>query len=253
MVSVTKRVRSIKQPYGGYVPAKSFKVLDLDDGKILHPEETTSPQLIGTTVDYLTRFMLENDVQGAFDVALRGASIVDKLPEAKKNMESIIGLDDWSIENAVYLAHYDSAYRVGPLFFQPLASENEPSLETIDNIKVMVERSLSVFKEYGPVTRCGFTMPGAYTDMILAGDGDFLTENVLWDMKVSTSPRIDKNVTLQLLVYYLMGRRSTDPAFDTISTLGVFNPRLNKVYYCNIADIPSDVVSAVEKEVIGYE
>ena len=71
----------------------------------------------------------------------------------------------------------------------------------------MVERSLSFFKAFGPVTADGFTMEGAYTATITTGDGDFLTKDTLWDFKVTTS-KPNKDHTLQLLIYYLMGRRS---------------------------------------------
>ena len=62
-----------------------------------------------------------------------------------------------------------------------------PDQATIANIRIMVERSLSFFKAFGPVTADGFTMEGAYTATITTGDGDFLTKDTLWDFKVTTS------------------------------------------------------------------
>lgn len=32
MVSVTQRIKQIKQPHGGYLPVKTFTVMTLDDG-----------------------------------------------------------------------------------------------------------------------------------------------------------------------------------------------------------------------------
>lgn len=38
MVSVTQRIKQIKQPRGGYLPVKTFTVTTLDDGQVLNPE-----------------------------------------------------------------------------------------------------------------------------------------------------------------------------------------------------------------------
>ena len=40
MVSVTQRIKQIKQPRGGYLPVKAFTVTMLDDGQVLNPEES---------------------------------------------------------------------------------------------------------------------------------------------------------------------------------------------------------------------
>lgn len=86
----------------------------------------------------------------------------------------------------------------------------------------------------------------------LTGDGDILTENRLWDMKVIKNNTTHKH-TLQVLVYYLMGRKSKNKAgFKNIDKLGLFNPRLNKVYYKYIEDISFETIQVVERDVIGY-
>lgn len=36
MVSVTQRIKQIKQPRGGYLPVKTFTVTTLDDGQVLN-------------------------------------------------------------------------------------------------------------------------------------------------------------------------------------------------------------------------
>lgn len=105
----------------------------------------------------------------------------------------------------------------------------------------MVERSLAFFTQYGPIVKDGFTLEGGYTDTITAGDGDFLTADTLWDFKVSkTKPT--KDHTLQLLIYYLMGIQSVHPEFQSITKLGIYNPRQNKVFLLNIADISDDIL-----------
>ena len=115
----------------------------------------------------------------------------------------------------------------------------------------MVERSASFLKEFGPIVKDGFTFEGGYTQIVTSGDGDFLTQSTLWDFKVSKKEPTNK-YTLQLLMYYLMGSHSIHEEFQSVEELGIFNPRLNKVYLLNINEIPSEVIHRVASEVIGY-
>ncbi|MFQ9291758.1 MAG: hypothetical protein ACLR3O_06880 [Streptococcus sp.] len=55
-----------------------------------------------------------------------------------------------------------------------------PDQATIANIRTMVERSLSFFKAFGPVTADGFTMEGLIRLPSTTGDGDFLTKDKLF-------------------------------------------------------------------------
>ena len=165
-------------------------------------------------------------------------------------LDDVKGLDDLSITKACQLAGFDSAFRAGPLAYRPV-EKIVPDQATIANIRIMVERSLSFFKAFGPVTADGFTMEGAYTATITTGDGDFLTKDTLWDFKVTAS-KPNKDHTLQLLIYYLMGRRSIHPEFQTIENLGIFNPRQNTIYQLPISDISDEVIKEVETVVIGY-
>ena len=109
----------------------------------------------------------------------------------------------------------------------------------------MVERSLKFVEEYGPIILEGFTFEGGYTDIVQAGDGDFITEDTLWDFKV-TSASITTRHTLQLLMYWRMGLRSVHPEFEKIEYLGIYNPRLNRVYRLFVKDVPEEVIHTVE-------
>ncbi|TFD75453.1 hypothetical protein E3T54_12050 [Cryobacterium sp. Sr8] len=117
----------------------------------------------------------------------------------------------------------------------------------------MVERAVAFFTGHGPITEDGF-MPvnrQSMTELVNSGDGDFLTADTLWDFKVSVNPPTNKN-TLQLLMYFLMGQRSGQEQYGSLTHLGIFNPRLNTVYRLAYADVPGNVVSAVSHDVIGY-
>lgn len=250
MVSVTQRIREVRQPRGGYLPAKDFSKIELDDGVNLYSQENVHPSLIGLSVDYLSRFMNGSPKERAFAISLRGAEIIGEGNVARELLASIAALDDRSIVSTIKLVGYDVVFRAGPQGYKPI-EEIEPDEWTIFNVRKMVIRSLKFFEQFGPVTKDGFTFEGAYTELINSGDGDFLTKDTLWDFKVSRSA-INKNQTLQLLIYYLLGRYSIYDDFSSITKLGIFNPRLNTVYLLEVSSISPEVISEVEREVIGY-
>lgn len=254
MVSVVARVRQVQQPRGGFINPRSMEVTQLDDGKpspLDHKIESVHSSLVGMAVDYMTRFLIGASPAEAFRISLIGASVIREEDEAFDLIQGITGLNHSSLVNACKLAGYDVIYRAGMAGYRPVETIN-PDMATTTNIAVLVERSLSFFKLYGPITLDGFAFPGGYTAAVNAGDGDFLTEDTLWDFKVSVSGPT-KDHTLQLLMYYLMGKASGQPEFDTITHLGIFNPRLNSVYRIALADIAPDIIEEVSSEVIGYK
>lgn len=253
MATVTQRVKQVRQPRGGYINPRSMEVRQLNDGNpspLDHTAENIHPSLVGMAVDYLARFLVGTPVKKAFAISLLGALCLDELWQAEEMLEQVTGADQQSIVNACKLAGYDVGYRTGGAGYRPVA-RIKPDTATIDHIRIMVQRSLALFDQYGPITLNGFRFPGAYTKLVTNGDGDFLTADTLWDFKVSVRPPT-KDHTLQLLMYWIMGRRSGQPEFRSITHLGIFNPRLNSVYRIALADVPKAVITQVSHEVIGY-
>ncbi|MEM5591945.1 hypothetical protein AAHH67_09775 [Niallia circulans] len=72
MYSVMRRVKETKQPRGGYIKPKDFKVFELNDGKVLFDEENIQAGLIGLAVDYLTRLTMGSSLENTFRISLRG-------------------------------------------------------------------------------------------------------------------------------------------------------------------------------------
>ncbi len=250
--SVTQRIKIVQQPRGGYINPKAFITEKIDDGnKELNDSESVNASLVGTTVDYLTRFMLGTPVTKVFLISFEGAGEVDEEENAAILMAGINGLDDESIINAVKLSGYDVCYRNGKKYYKPV-DEIVPDKATIENIKIMVNRALAFFDKYGPKVLDSFTFEGGYTDAVRTGDGDFTTEDTIWEFKTSKLP-IKKEHTLQLLMYWRMGLRSIHPEFKSIKYLGVFNPRQNTISRIAVKDIPEKTIKEVEKEVIGYK
>ena len=152
-------------------------------------------------------------------------------------------MDKQSIICACKLCGYDVCYRSSPTKYRPV--ENiEPDQETINNIRIMVNRSLHFFEIYGPIVKNEITFEGGYSALVTAGDGDYLTENTLWDFKVSKRPLTTKS-TLQILMYYIMSQRSIHQELKKIEFLGFFNPRQNKVYIYSVKQLDKSIIEIV--------
>lgn len=264
-LSVTQRIngvqragiKGIKQPRGGYLPVNSFEVIDLGGGMVDQAVETVSPGIVGIAVDYLSRVMTGATPTEAFHIPLLGVRAladtgIDETATYEALLAGIDGLTDESIICACRLAGYDAAFRAGVAAWRPADPGSGPDAQTIQNIRTMVERAVVFFEKYGPVKVDGPTFSGGYTDTVSKGDGDFITEDTLWDFKVSKQ-KVNPKQTLQILMYYLLWRRSENADKVTIEKLGLYNPRQDIVYLKNIADIPADVINEVDLDIIGYD
>lgn len=260
MSSVTQRIKEIKQPKGGYIKPSQFKLQKIDDEKILNEQENVHASIIGMAVDYLTRFVMGTDILEAFKISCMGAKVAESmfkqksaLKTAQKLLVGIKGLDNNSVINACKMVTYDVWYRnpMGAMLAKGV-DEINPDSETIENIQIMVERSVKFWEEFGPIIQDGFTFePNGYTDTVNTGDGDYLTVDTLWDFKVSKS-KPTNNHTLQLLMYWIMGQHSGQKVYKSITRLGIFNPRLNFVYTLDLADIAPEIIEEIERDVICY-
>jgi hypothetical protein len=230
-ISVTKRVDEVKQPRGGYIPLRSFERHAFDDGNALHQKENLAPGVVGTVVDNLTRLMINpvywidgssmprTTPEQAFRIALQGARMrsAQDYARALSLASGIHGLDDDSIIRACKLSAYDAYRRAGErAYVNP--DTLVPDEDTRENIKTMVYRCTKFFDEVGPVTSIGPTFEGAYTTTVPSGDADLVTNDTLWDLKVMKGKPKTKH-TLQLYMYYLMGKRSNEVCFLSVDTM----------------------------------
>ena len=221
------------------------------DNFSLNGKENIPASNVGLAVDYLTRFRVTGNVEEAFDIPILGAKILfhnyrmsNKFIECLELLELVKAGD---ISSAVQLTTYDDVYRVGITDIQKLS----PDEATIENIKIMVNRGVSFLKRFSEV-KTGLTFEGGYTNIVVNGDCDYLTDNSLIDFKVLRG-NVTNNHTLQILMYYLMGLYSIHSfEFQKVKWLALFNPRKNVVYYINVRRIPEAVINEVSREVIGY-
>lgn len=249
--SVTQRVRSIKQPYGGYLPIRSFSSKFYEDGRKLNSQENVHGSFVGLAVDYLTRFRITNDADTAFEISMMSAEIlrqdygeIDQYNFCRQLLEAV---KKGSIAAAVQLVAYDGVFRAGAIDIPKL----EPDDATIENIEIMVQRGVEFLNHCGPLVKSGFTLEGGYTDTIVSGDGDYLTHNALIDFKVLRSD-FNSSHSLQVLIYYLMGLHSIHEEFKNVQQLVLFNPRKNVAKFININKIAAPVIAEVNRKVIGY-
>lgn len=248
MVSVTQRVSKVKQPRGGYIRPRDFEEIVLSDGIELHPEENLHANLVGMAVDYLTRYLSGSSAEEAFEISLSGSFLVGEDALARSLVQEVNGLDDQSIRNACKLVGYDVCVRAGTAMYKPV-EEICADDETVSNIRTMVSRSLAFWEEFGPIVKDSFTFEFGYTEEVSTGDGDYLTEDTLWDFKLSKNGPTNKH-TLQLLMYYILGLRSIHKELQKVRRLGIYNPRLNIVYLLEVEKISPEVVEAVTKDVL---
>lgn len=282
MMTVSRRAKDFKQPRGGFLRPSEFMKIPLEDNVSLNPSENIHPSIVGMTVDYLSRFTIGVNVEDAFAISLKGAREAERflsagciriahnslsktkcLDIANNYLSKIKGLDDESITYACKLTSFDVWYRASNMVALNSSNYKEinPDSFTISNIRAMVIRSNSFFNTYGPVTKFGFNFNpgpkaidqerGGYTATITGGDGDFLTADTLWDIKVSKESPSSKH-TLQLLMYWRMGIHSGQDIYSGITRLGIFNPRLNIIHLLDISKIPEATIATVEKDVICY-
>lgn len=255
METVSHRAKYVKQPRGGYIKPSSMNVIVRNDNIELYEDENVSPSIVGTVVDYMTRFLEEGSAEEAFRIPLLGAKLIKKEKAALSLINKIKGLDKKSIISACKIVGFDAVYRAGPLAYKPIEEIN-PDEKTIFNIIAMIKRSQSFLEEYGPIVAEGMTFLGGYTPTVISGDADFMTEDTIWDFKV-TKNAIKSFQILQVLMYYLMGCRSIklNEEYDfanKIKKIGIYNPRKNEVYIKYISDIDKEIINQVEKDVIGY-
>lgn len=249
--TVTQRIKAIQQPAGGYIPVSAMSIKQYRDIFSLNSRENIPANYVGLTVDYLTRFRVTGNVEEAFDIPILGAKILfnyygmrEESLHCSKLLESVKTGD---ISAAVQLTTYDDVYRAGIIDLPKLS----PDAATIKNIEIMVNRGVSFLKRFSEI-KTGLTFASGYTNIVVNGDCDYVTDNSLIDFKVLRG-NVTNNHTLQILMYHLMGLHSIHSSeFQKVKWLALFNPRKNVVYYINVRRIPEVVIDEVSRKVIGY-
>lgn len=245
--AVSRVANHSPQPRGGYLPPKSFKEISFGDDEFIDRKgENIPPGTVGLAVDYLTRFMLFGNLENAFYISSLGVDKYceyvgskDIIPDFVANLYNIAGLDRKSIQAAVNTVKFDVFFRSG---YQESYADIARSVIDVDkltanHIKRLVERSIAMLKSFGKPVDKEMVFIHSYNDILTHGDADYLVDDIIIDMKVSTKPITSKQ-TLQIFLYYLMGRHEVDDKdYQKLKRIGIINPRMNKAFVYNPADL----------------
>lgn len=258
MLSVTQRIKTISQPKGGYVSSSLFETQTYEDYYEIFDIRSDLAPIQGLAVDYLTRYMITKDKLTSFDIPIAGAKKIDaayenntEIRKINKLLEEVNGLDSNSIIAACKIVCYDSAFRKGIGAYKDFETI-EFSNELFRNVPILVNRCISFFESIGGIVSTELTFENGYTDMVSSGDGDYLSSDMIIDVKASKS-EISTKWSLQLLMYYLMGLHSVHDEYKQVRYLCIFNPLKNTSYICDIDNISDESKYKVSHDVIGYK
>lgn len=257
-MTVTRFCAQYKQPRGGLLNKSEFiikeNVVNLNEQMFDYKLETIHPMLMGTTVDLLVRYMITKDAKYVYELSKMGAGYAGEMKKWHIFIDDIKpDLSKKSIYYGIGLARYEQIFRsrvIGDEYWSVLLND-----ETINNIRVMVKRALLFLNniEEGLV-QTNILFHKGYTDVITQGDADYISKNSLIDLKVSSQNLLNKNHTLQLLIYYLLGINS-DQELETyknmknIKYLTIYNPRLDKSWSIEIDKIKPEIINEVKSAI----
>ena len=289
--TVSQAANEVEQPTGGFIdPLKSiwipieYKGFEIDDQETImltgtdYQKESLPPANIGTIVDYMTRFMLDLNngcsrwsLTGSLSTLFYGSIRVEELGvEVPPGMEldtlysKVSGLDDDSINAMCALMKYEYALRTGRVDF----SEKNLYADqlTCEHIRIMVNRTLSAFDMLGiknDVVPGAFFSRNAYGNIVTRGDGDYVSPSMLLDMKVSKKEGLTTIQTLQLAMYYILGKRSCNGCilsttgislqcnYSQMNKIGIINPRQGLIQIIDMRDIDPEILDKIARDVMG--
>ena len=227
--------------------------------------------MMGVVVDYLCRAQIEmaytntkhcSSTSPSLHIISLGAKQSDQMSEFEDLAEKVTGLDDNSINAMCKMTVWDTKYRTG--------ADVEPDSifvdeTTCEHIRLLVMRTLNILlsRENYPI-KFEPTFNGGYSEIIRKGDADYLSQTTLYDLKVSKKDGIDSKQTLQLALYFLLGKRAVsrvglvmslknnpcEQYFASMENIAIINPRHNCLYIMNMHDLPEGTVESITDTVI---
>lgn len=271
------------------IPTEKFEVIKT--GRIPpYPaeKENVPPDVMGSAVDYTTRYLLTKDFRKSFKYAIRGVEILANQLEREERYDlaekrkSITVLSDEekrkdgiSMKRALRLAGFDAVYRCG--------IQRDPYHQNIDdkdkqNFSYMAYSCADFVKTLGDVVDVGTELKNDKTMTTISvmscgiepidrpcegivGDIDILTTKALIDIKTTKGAQksrvLKSEAKMQMALYYLLGLRSEDEqirqAFERLEKLAFFNPRHGVGYVIDIADIGQKSLNTIALSVLGLE
>ena len=283
MNSVTDIIKIIDQPYGGLLPISKFVESRVDDsyGTLIC---SMQPLYVGKTIDSALHLLVGKEPEKVLADALKGYNTrVEALAnkyrnpaESESQLELYIQQED--IKKHVDVAHMLSVIReavektdvvtvlnetYGIIQYEEwntrlstkynFASIND-TIKTVPKgdmkkLYIMLYRTLKWLQRYDYRVQDFKFYPDGYTDTVQYGVGDFICNNIMFDVKCTKNKPTSQN-TVQILVYYCMGLRSNNKLYKHIKQIGLYSPITNTEWIMDVKDIPVESIQYIN-DIIG--
>lgn len=280
MSSVSELVETIEQPAFGILPVRLFEKKELKQDSYVVSNNSSIPAVhLGLIVDYCIKYILGVKLSDILHVEYAGYAehirvsaikFFDSVSEQSLTQIYIederkrICLSDFisRVENAetfdefvtnmLYVIQYGDfirnigyAYnRVGEVF------DTKLSKDELRDILIFFMRTRGWIDTFEKATPMYKFKPFGYNNTVTSGEGDFCTKNTLWDLKVSNGEPTTKD-TLQLLIYYIMAKHSGNRLYKYVDSVGVYNPKLDATWICNMEEVDSSIIRNVQ-DMLGF-
>jgi hypothetical protein len=229
---VRGRAEKAPQRYGGLLPLIFFERHEFGGAPLSRLSESGNPGTISSAVELIARWDLAGDPRADEEPS---AAALEAIRGVRRGEYNDSGFSHLAVMQRNLEWNADDEDE-----FEWLEGDGD---ETLAHIAEMRRRVSAWFDWYGRPLQPR-TVAVHSEQFHLNGHIDFLSADTVWDLKVSeTAPgRAD---ILQLLLYWLILRDDPENS-PVIAFVGLYNPRSDIAWRIAVADIPRDVVVAVE-------
>lgn len=229
---VKGRAALAPQPRGGLLPLTAFDRHDFGGSALARSTESGDAGTISSAVELVARWDLAGDARAGAEPSVAALEAIRGVRRGE-HTESGLGL----------VAAMQRAQEWNDDELEELEWEEGEDDETLAHIAEMRTRVSRWFERFGsPVKPSTWKV---HSDQFhLDGHIDFVTPGTIWDLKVSVSAPSRADV-LQLLLYWITFQDDPNNSL-TITHIGIFNPRLDITWRIAMADVPPEVMGAVE-------
>lgn len=277
-ISIKDRIKAIKQPLGGFLEPKYFIQDELHFDSYVFTDETIDSRIIDVAVNYLTKVKLTKHMyMQSFDNIIYPSTINAKMMDIAEN--NLSDRNEMQIHNLDFLLSHESYSRYQDLksanaviaaikIAKYCAFDSSPDLfgklpvwaniddipnNTIANVETIVNRILHLFRINNPLIDFDIDLTNLSTGIIRYGKCEYVTRTAIWIIIDGTYRKLNQNLTLELLVTYLMGLHIYNNLFKSIKYLGIYNYRTDIMYRLEISKIDPDIIDEVATSIIGYD
>ena len=267
----TQIAKMTKQPRGGYINPMDMVCEDMADDEYRAElvdnmdAENLAANVVGVAVDYLLRYTYEapsykGDVIDMECLRVPRHGVRDGTELDLKRFRDVASrmsdgeLDDDTIDAMCMLTAWDTMYRSG----MPVDPDTlHPDAITTKHIRMMVMKSREMMGKVPDAI--GPTFEGGMPMKIHSADADYIRDEWLVDMKVSKKEVPDKIQTLQLAMYFIMGKYvscdyNSNPyrsAFENMQGVEILNPRCGVRWRYHMRNMSKETITEIKEKVMG--